>query len=204
VGYGKAPGFALFGRAANRPCVKKSCHQEMIAVQYSTIIILHKGVGMYWKSGLALLFTIALCSGGERWYPIRFEYSPGSLSAVGVSSGMWWSLHENGIPVDAYGPTAGLMAYRSGNDLFPGVQFGLEANYWYVCARTVCGICKGRNNSTIALINPQAGVTWYSIANLYAGYSKVLAAPGGVAADEVNVSFCLNLPSYFFKAKRMR
>ena len=151
------------------------------------------------KSCLLLLLAVSIAFGEETWFPFRFEYTHGTQTEMGLSSGVWWSPHVDGIPLDAYGPTLGVMAFRNKQDVLPGVQLGLEANMLFLCARMQCGFYKAKDNSALTIFCPQAGLTWLSIVNFYAGYSKRLSGPSQTAVDEVNLSFCLNLPSYFFR-----
>jgi hypothetical protein len=154
------------------------------------------------KSALFLLFMTSLAFSGDMWFPFRFEYSQGSRVETGLSSGVWWSMHEDGIPLDAYGPTLGLMALKDRQGFLPGMQLGLEANVYFLCARMQCSFYKTNNNSALAVLSPQAGLTWLSIVNFYAGYKKSIAGPSDIPVDEVSLTLCLNLPSYFFNASR--
>jgi hypothetical protein len=154
------------------------------------------------KSALFLLFSASLAFCGDMWFPFRFEYSQGARVETGLSSGLWWSKHEDGLPMDAYGPTLGLMALKDGQSFLPGMQLGLEANVYFLCARMQCSFFKTHNNSALTILSPQAGLTWISIINFYAGYKKSIVGSAEIPVDEVSLTLCLNLPSYFFNASR--
>ena len=150
------------------------------------------------NSVLFVFFFAVIAFGSERWYPMRVEYSNNGCNAIGVSSGIWWSLHEDVIPIDAYGPTMGFKALVNGNELWPGMQVGFEANALFLCARMLCNAYWMNSSSYITQVNPQVGLTWLSIVNVYVGYSKKISGTSAANFNEVNMAFCVNLPSYFF------
>ena len=146
---------------------------------------------------IILLASLAFCS--DRWIPLRIEYANSGQDEIGVSSGVWWSLHEDVLPIDAYGPTVALKALVNGNEVCPGMQLGFEANALFLCARMQCNAYRFNNNTYIALLNPQVGITWISLVNFYVGYNKKVSGTNSTNVNEVNMALCVNLPSYFFR-----
>ena len=144
---------------------------------------------------------VIVCAGicSEPWYPFRLEYKHNGYGALGLSSGVWWSFHEDIIPTDAYGPIFGINALIKEQKTIPGLHAGLEANMKYVCARIQCEGYRVKGNDYLLLFTPQAGFTWFSIANIYLGYSMMIAGTNGSHINNFTIALCINLPSYVFK-----
>jgi hypothetical protein len=151
------------------------------------------------RKAIIILFALAtIAMSQDRWYPIRLEYANNGTEEIGMGSGIWWSKHADQIPLDAFGPTIALKAIVEGQNIRPGVQLGLEANALFLCARMQYGVYQTNGSSTMSLVNPQVGLTWLSLINFYVGYNKQVSGVTDREINEVNMSLCVNLPSYFF------
>ena len=143
---------------------------------------------------LAVLTSFAFCQ--ERWYPFRLEVDAGQSREVEMGTGVWWSYSEEVFRHDAYGPTIGIAALLNNTGIIPGVRLGAEANWKVVCSRVQYSLYKPSNQSVVPVINPQIGLTWASIINIYLGYNKALFNRSVPGLGNINVSFCMCLPSY--------
>jgi len=149
-----------------------------------------------------LLFVFAAFSFSSAqessWFPIRVEYSNNGSDEYGVSSGVWWSSDNDGMPKDAIGPVFGLKAKAEQGTYIPGLNAGVEANKYFLCARVLCNLYKPADGQTIWLLNPQIGLTYLTFINLYLGYNKAVYGGWNSSISRYNMSLCLNMPSYLF------
>lgn len=150
-------------------------------------------------SFVIIAVIVSLAFGMEPWVPFRLEYSSSTQHEMGFTTGLWWTKNEDQIPLDAYGPIVGVKALMNDGHMIPGLNAGLEANAYFLCARMQCGVYLHESREFTTMVNPQIGLTWLSLVNMYVGYNKRVAGVSAPDMDEVNLSFCVNLPSYFFK-----
>jgi hypothetical protein len=154
------------------------------------------------KKSLLLSFfigTIALGQERDHWYLFRMEINAGRSSEIGLGAGAFWSFSTLEIPpCDAFGFTAGAAALLNKKETVPVFRLGAGANWGIVCGRVRYNLYKPSHGNSVSSINPQVGVTWLSIINLYVGYDQPLFKRTLPGVGGINASLCMNVPSYCF------
>jgi hypothetical protein len=147
---------------------------------------------------IGILVSAVFCQLREQWYLFRVEVNATSHSEeIGGSAGIFWNLKElDQPPCDAFGVTAGITALLGYKETIPGARFGISANRGLLCARARYILYKSAKSSAVSVINPQIGLTYLSIVSLYVGYNKPLFNRTVPGLGEINVSFCMGMPTY--------
>jgi len=147
---------------------------------------------------VCIMATAAFCQHREHWYLFRVEINATDRSKeIGGGAGVFWSFKElDDPPCDAYGVTAGITALLDKKETIPGALLGIGVTWGVLCARARYILYKPAKSSAVSVINPQIGLTYLSIVNLYVGYNKPFFNRTINGLGEINVSFCMNVPTY--------
>lgn len=145
--------------------------------------------------------TAAFCQLREHWFLYRVEINATSHSEeIGGGTGVFWTLQElDEPPCDAYGVTAEITALLDEKGTIPGARIGIGAMWGFLCTRARYVLYKPANRSAVSVFNPQIGLTYFSIVNLYVGYNKRLFGRALPELGNFNVSLCIGLPSFCLK-----
>jgi hypothetical protein len=155
------------------------------------------------KKVVALCMVVVAIALGEertRWYTLHFELNTGNTSEFGIGSGVFWSRQKMDIPpCDAFGFSAGAALLINKTETIPVVRIDAGANWNFFCFSLRYSRYFSSVSGDVSSLNPQIGVTWMSIVNMYVGYDKPLFNRTLPGLGGINMSVSMNVPTYCLK-----
>jgi hypothetical protein len=150
---------------------------------------------------VGIMVSAALCQLREHWYLFRVEINATNRTEeIGCGAGIFWSFKElDEPPCNAFGVTTGINAIINKDGNIPSVRIGTNARWGVFCARIRYGLYKPRETSVVSVVNPQIGLSFQSIVSLYVGYNQMLFKRTLPGLGGMNISICMNMPSYCLK-----